>query len=706
MTHGGPTANRAIKRLCRALVNAGAENIAVPVCVKCQRDILWAKRLPEGYACQTCAREHDATSCTICGRTAPIGRRIGDDAICRSCNDRDPSRWRKCAACGSQGLITSKKGGVDLCSACYERPKRPCDVCGNIDIIVSKRGGVSRCRACYEAPPAVCGLCGEERQTGKIIDGTAICKKCYKTPLHDCESCGRRARTRRCDSQRVCYLCKPRDPQNCFVCHSDAIIAANWPLGRVCRKCYKDILNAAAPCHKCGCVAVLIGRDEQGHPICGPCAGGAHPAARCATCGAVEELYERSTCARCVLHKRLTAGLADPIPTHVLHLIRAIEETDHPWDTIIWLRTRSAKLLLEMARAGDPFSHDAFDRLGPSQPADHARELLIRFGLLPPYDRYLHRLELWTDRLFNESELCPEPLAQDITALRRFATWVVQHSIRDRAHWRETTKFSIAHARRMINEPLKLLLHLYSEERSLRDLTQADLDVWISEGSSNRLAVRFFLNWSAHEGTIPGLSVSVPRQDLPSSVPWSEDKRWAQVRRLLHDDTIDLALRVAGLLLLVYGQALTRIARIRRSDIIERDGNVFLRQRKKELRLGPGINALVRDLLHSENKEKRIRRHSKSEWLFPSPLAAGHVQASQFTERLCDLGIVVYGARTAALIQLAGEIPSKILSEMLDIDITTAVQWRALAKPDQAQYVAHRASHRGTALERSTARTR
>ena len=59
----------------------------------------------------------------------------------------------------------------------------------------------------------------------------------------------------------------------------------------------------------------------------------------------------------------------------------------------------------------------------------------------------------------------------------------------------------------------------------------------------------------------------------------TQDERWAQVARLLHDDTLDLTDRAAGCLLLLYGQQLSRIAAMTASQVTRRDSSVFVRLR-------------------------------------------------------------------------------------------------------------------------------
>ncbi|WP_425385398.1 helicase associated domain-containing protein [Streptomyces himastatinicus] len=54
------------------------------------------------------------------------------------------------------------------------------------------------------------------------------------------------------------------------------------------------------------------------------------------------------------------------------------------------------------------------------------------------------------------------------------------------------------------------------------------------------------------------------------------DRRWALVRRLLHDADLPAATRVAGLLLLLYAQSVSRTARLRLDQVTRTDDTVYL----------------------------------------------------------------------------------------------------------------------------------
>lgn len=699
LTSGNPRVHPALGRLCHALIEAGATKISVPLCGRCKVQNPSNGSVDRVYMCHTCFKHATAEECTRCGKTAPIARRRDNEKICRTCDESDPATWRTCSSCNERGLIVCRNNGKPLCKICYERPRvtAACSVCHRVRDVWRKRDGRWICAGCNGGPPSLCSICGKLKSLAvRATDSTpAICKGCYEIPKHKCSRCGDERRSRWLGDERVCYRCEPLPPIECALCNNQREPMANWPLGRVCKKCYKTTLNEKRQCAACATVTPLIALDVQNRRICGPCAGVKPPKA-CKHCGAIEELYETSTCARCALARRLRAPFQEHgrISQYAERVFEAIEETSNPWDTIVWLgRAKSARLLISLLRQHEELTHDIFDNLPPGQPSNFARELLVRLNLLPPYDRYAKRLELWIDRTMDSLEHSGLAIkVNDIKLLRRFVSWSVLRSARQRSEEKALTFHSIVQSRRQILEPIKLMRLLASQDRSLFDLTQGELDDWVSDGPTTRREARHFFSWAHRKKALHRLEIQKEPRSLPKTIPLDGDERWATVRRLLHDNSIDIDLRVVGLLVLIYGQLLTRVARIQKRDIVVDADDVYLQQRKERLRLGPGVADLVKKLIAVERKRGVVDQYVESPWLFPGLLPASHVQPTQFSARLSTIGIDVRAARTCAMIDLSAKIPATVLADMLDIDITTAVKWAALARPDHARYVARRAA--------------
>ena len=67
-----------------------------------------------------------------------------------------------------------------------------------------------------------------------------------------------------------------------------------------------------AECAACGVTQPLIGSDEQGRPVCGPCAGAPGLDFTCRECDRGGEIHGNRRCFSCVLAERARILLAGP----------------------------------------------------------------------------------------------------------------------------------------------------------------------------------------------------------------------------------------------------------------------------------------------------------------------------------------------------------------------------------------------------------
>lgn len=88
--------------------------------------------------------------------------------------------------------------------------------------------------------------------------------------------------------------------------------------------------------------------------------------------------------------------------------------------------------------------------------------------------------------------------------------------------------------------------------QSLRDLTQADLDQWLTDSSTSRRAVRYFLQWAGARGLTGDLAVPLPPRSEPVRLLGEEDHT-QQLDRCLAEASMPLDLRVGGALVLLFG---------------------------------------------------------------------------------------------------------------------------------------------------------
>jgi hypothetical protein len=186
--------------------------------------------------------------------------------------------------------------------------------------------------------------------------------------------------------------------------------------------------------------------------------------------------------------------------------------------------------------------------------------------------------------------------------------------------------------------------------------------------------------------------VEVPvRQPALPEVTLSDAGRWANVEMLLHDDSLRLYTRVAGLFMLLFAQPLARICRMR-ADQINRlpDGLVTVTFDTFAIELPAPLDRLVVDQLACRGKASYAS--TATQWLFPGGIPGNHLATENIRSQLVARGIQPSQARKAAMFGLAAEIPAPILADILGLGTNTAVRWATLASRDWSEYAALRRS--------------
>ena len=178
-------------------------------------------------------------------------------------------------------------------------------------------------------------------------------------------------------------------------------------------------------------------------------------------------------------------------------------------------------------------------------------------------------------------------------------------------------------------------------------------------------------------------------EGLPGHV-LDEDTRWQLLRRCLTDPSLDLRMRVAGALVLLFGQNLIRIAALSTEDITTAGDDTYLTLRDHPVLLPPVLATLVTDLAEQPAPIDDPRPTGAPIWIFPGRNAA-HLDPSRLARLLNrDLELDARAARGGALLALAADLPASVLADLLGLSIAAALRWSALAARDQGIYLAAR----------------
>jgi hypothetical protein len=246
-----------------------------------------------------------------------------------------------------------------------------------------------------------------------------------------------------------------------------------------------------------------------------------------------------------------------------------------------------------------------------------------------------------------------------------------------------------------------LLTWLDQQDLVLEDLTQADVERWSEDHPTAREAADF-LRWARRRRFTGQLTIPYPPRTDPD-ITLSEDDRWRLLTKSLHDTDLPTDLRVAGTLLLLHGLPLTRIVELTR-DHLDPSGATTARGLRiatgsPAVVVPPALGRLLTQLPATPRNPSAVALIESAEqpaWLFPGRSAHGNVNASVVAKRLKDQGIPTRASRNAALIALAADLPTSVLSDPFGISITSALQWTHRASRDWNTYVAATIAERTT----------
>lgn len=739
LTHGRSPAPRVVGELLVALRAAGATKTSAPRCADCDRQVRAFYRRGADWICSGCwGKQRNHAACDGCGRHRPVitydrqGR-----PRCHQCppDPRDPTavlaalvarldpavphgvvvgaihravpaaqrrrvawaledRPELLTGAGAQAPLPAVLRLIDeLCQAGATRIVRPaCPHCRRVVRLAKRRDGQRICRACCARLRAErCAGCGAFREPAtRDAHGRPYCPNCLVTdPVNQepCSACGRRRRVivRIPDGPR-CARCSPKLILPCGVCGRTVPCHLSRTTGLArCVPCAR----IREPCTRCGRVQPVAARIPVG-PFCGSCIR-TDPRFRrpCQACGTVDHL-QHGCCAGCLLDRRLRALLGDPqrgMRPELRLVYQTLAATDPPQAALRWLeRSAATTVLADLAAGRRPLTHQALDELLPSRPVDHLRSVLVAASALPSRDEQLVRLERWIDRRIAEL-----PTRDDQQLLRRYAVWSLLRRLRRRLDLDRATaslgQVDCLHQR--VWAATTLLGWLRTHGLALHTLRQSDLDRWLATGVSAICRARAgeFIRWAVAHRLARDLELPTDRWTAPTR-PVDGQQRWAAARRLLTDDTVKLEYRIVGLLVLLYAQHVSVISRLTLDRVAVTAGSVRLRLGTTPIVLVDPLAGLVRDLLAARRGHARSGVGETPRWLFPGGQPGQPINPQHLRVQLQRLGIRVGDARSAALLQLAADLPPAVCARLLGIHPTVAVAWQRAAGGDWTAYAA------------------
>jgi hypothetical protein len=137
--------------------------------------------------------------------------------------------------------------------------------------------------------------------------------------------------------------------------------------------------------------------------------------------------------------------------------------------------------------------------------------------------------------------------------------------------------------------------------------------------------------------------------------------------------------RVAGALVAIYAQPLTRISRLTVSDLIVEPERLAVCLGASPVELPEPLAGYARELLARRRPDPRkARLLTDPGWLFLGAHPGRPMRPDALGARLRRLGVRPGPHRRAALYQLAAELPAALVADLLGIHRTTANTWARL----------------------------
>ena len=140
--------------------------------------------------------------------------------------------------------------------------------------------------------------------------------------------------------------------------------------------------------------------------------------------------------------------------------------------------------------------------------------------------------------------------------------------------------------------------------------------------------------------------------------------------------------------MLLYAQPASRIVRLTLGHVHASDNEVRLQLGREPVLLPEPLAGLARQVAATRKGHAVIGDPGTSPWLFPGGRPGRALSAFRMTERLNQLGIRPGQSRSAALFQLATDLPAGMLAKMLGIHIAVAVAWQRASSGDWTAYAA------------------
>lgn len=454
--------------------------------------------------------------------------------------------------------------------------------------------------------------------------------------------------------------------------------------GRICNACYSALRRNPSGCPSCSVIRVLAFVADNGTITCATCAGQPSRFA-CSGCGS-EQYLTGSHCGHCRLQQRLDELLGSETTTRdeLNRLRRYLANAPmDPRSVVRWLRRQDVAVTLRgMTNGNLPIGHAAIDQLPQKASTRYFRRLLITAGVLPQIHVLQHELSVYVSAVASTLE------RDSANKLRRFYRWELLPRLhrRYRDSGRDLSIGVLDVNRGQIRVIARFLTWVNEQGLTVAELDQSALNRYITR-NSGREPINHFIRWAMRSRLAGELLTFEQRRRVPLRV-MTEEELWAAIDLLIERVDIDLAVRIVGLLALLYAQPLERSVSLTRDRVQASPQGASIRFGKTPVALEGSVGDLLR--LHVDAPPRRGFAAGSSDWLFEGLAPGAHLSAGYVRFRLGELGIYSRVSRETRMNLLAMRMPAAVIADVIGVADETADRRRARGGGAWAGYPALR----------------
>ncbi len=284
---------------------------------------------------------------------------------------------------------------------------------------------------------------------------------------------------------------------------------------------------------------------------------------------------------------------------------------------------------------------------------------MVEHSVLPPRDRLLTTYEQWL-----RDKLATTVDDDSRKIIERFGRWHHLRKLREHAETGPVGTGPFLRAKQSTTVAISFLNWLNERGTALNECSQHDIDAWYAGGRSTRQHAERFLYWARSNKLTPQLSI--PRHTTGTYELVGEDERLHIIRALLLQDDLPAVHRVAGCLLTLYGQSITRIVALTIDDVRATNSAVSVKLADTWVDRPDPISHLLREHL-AKRPNTSTASNAALRWLFPGRMPGEHLDRQTVIDALRHAGIPTRAVRNSTWQQLVRQAPPQVFSHRLAV---------------------------------------